>query len=418
MDNIVKINDSKFKSIYFSYNFIYEIKSNEYSKNAVMALILSKSCTKYDTTKKLQERLSELYGASFEVDFQKLGDLFNVEFRLTVPNMNYIPNKEDVFIEALNVLKEIIYNPLIQNGLFNIDVFEREKQYVKNKINTRKDDKLRYGISRCEELLCDEENYGNYIFGDIDQIESVTNEQTVSSYYNMVNNSGNCIMISGNLDGYEDIDEKINQIFNLEKSSKVSIEELRNKINNVKHTDKGEIIERLDTAQSVIGIGLRARDITKDYVYTLNVYNTILGGTPSSKLFQNVREKYSLAYTTRSRYYRFKDAIILYAGIDEVNYNKAKEVMFEQINAIKNGDISDIELSSAKESLISDIKEWNDSKVVLSKQIIINKFENRTDKMEDMIERINKVTKEDIVNISKHLHINLVYLLGGEIDAK
>ena len=153
--------------------------------------------------------------------------------------------------------------------------------------------------------------------------------------------------------------------------------------------------------------------------YVLNVYNAILGGTPSSKLFQNFRERESLAYTVRSRYYRYKDMIIIYAGIEKENYEKAKEVLEKQITDIKLGDISDEEFNASKQSIISDLKEWNDSKIALSKMYISNMFATKTNTVTlyEMIERVNKVKKEYVINIAKKVEIEKIFFLGGELSA-
>ena len=136
-------------------------------------------------------------------------------------------------------------------------------------------------------------------------------------------------------------------------------------------------------------------------------------------LFQNFRERESLAYTVRSRYYRYKDMIIIYAGIEKENYEKAKEVLEKQITDIKLGDISDEEFNASKQSIISDLKEWNDSKIALSKMYISNMFATKTNTvtLDEMIERVNKVKKEDVINIAKKVEIEKIFFLGGELSA-
>lgn len=421
MNNIIKINDNKFKSIYISYNFTFKISKEEYGTNAIMASIISKASNKYGSEKEIEEYLNYLYGSIFEVECNKLGDLFNVEFKLNVVNKKFLPNNEDVLYKGLNFLNEIIYNPLTILGTnnekeFDLDIFEREKKNVILKINKRKDDKLKYGIVRTEELLCEKENFGMYIYGNEKDVQKVTNYEVYKSYINMIYNSNVTLILTGNIDGYEDIDTQIENIFQDKLKSNISYDELASNINNKEEYEYREIIERIDTKQSVIGLGLRINDISKEDIYILNMYNCILGGTPSSKLFQNVREKESLAYTTRSRYYRFKDAIVLYAGIEESNYEKAKKVMLEQIEDIKKGNITNIEFESAKESLISDVKEYVDSKILTSKQNLINLLEQNSDDVQEIINKINKVTKEDVVNISKKIELKVAYLLGGEVN--
>ena len=150
----------------------------------------------------------------------------------------------------------------------------------------------------------------------------------------------------------------------------------------------------------------------------LNVYNAILGTTPSSKLFQNVREKESLAYTVRSRYYRFKDIIVIYAGINKENYKKALDVIKIQLEDMKNGNITDIEFKSARDSLLADLIEWKDSKVAMAKMKLSNliAFKDADISIDQMREEIKNVKIEDIINISKKIEVEKVFLLGGEID--
>ena len=148
------------------------------------------------------------------------------------------------------------------------------------------------------------------------------------------------------------------------------------------------------------------------------MYNALLGGTPSSKLFQNFREKESLAYTVRSRYYRFKDIIIIYAGIQKENFEKAKIVLEKEINKIKDGDISDEEFYASKKSIISDLKEWNDSKIALAKMFISNLFANKENSLtlDEMIENMNKVTKQDVIDMANKISIEKIFFLGGEVN--
>ena len=416
MNNIIIENDCKFKSIYISYNFIYKIENKEYSMNALLSNIISKGCKKYETIKEIEEYLAHLYGAAFEVESQKIGDLYNIEFKINFVNKKYLPENEDILNEVLEFLYEIIYNPLIDNNIFNENIFNREKENVLEKIISRKDDKLKYGVLRTEELLCESESFSNYIYGTEQETKLLKNEDIVKAYNNMIKNSNVNVIVTGNLDGYEDIENKIKNKFGNKLIQNVSYEELIKYINNKNKLEYREIIERVPTMQSVIGIGLRCNNTTKDDVYVLNVFNSILGGTPSSKLFQNVREKESLAYTTRSRYNRFKDTIIMYAGIEEKNYIKAKEVMLKQLDEIKNGNITEVEIISAKESLINDVNEYVDSKIIISKQKLINLIEDNNETIEEIINKINSVTIEQIVDICSKIEIKLVYLLGGEIS--
>lgn len=417
MNNIYKINSEKFKSIYFSINFTMPVNKRQISENALLSAVLGKSNKKFKTQKEIQMYLYSLYGANFDIGIERFGDLYNIEFRGECINKKYLPNNTDVVNEVLEFLYDAIYNPNVLNGAFDEEVVEREKDFILNKIREVKDDKLRYGIRKMEELMCKDEPFSTYVYGDEEDIYKITSSDLYKRYNEVISNSCITFIISGNLLGYEDIEEKVNNIFNNKLVSKLNYKDL---IYNQKLNHNQEVVEESQqTTQSVLSYGLRINNSNYDDFYKLSVYNALLGGTPSSKLFQNFREKESLAYTVRSRYYRFKDIIIIYAGIQKENYEKAKLVLENEINKIKDGEISDEEFEASKKSIISDLKEWNDSKIALSKMFISNLFSLKNDSLtlEQMVDKFEKVTKQDIIDIASKITIEKIYFLGGENNA-
>lgn len=412
---VYKINNDKFKSIYISYNFTMEVKENSvFSNNAVLGALMAKSSRKYQTQKEIEKYLNSLYGANYDVNVEKYGDLYNLEFRIEYINKKFLPGNEDLLENILNFLKEMIYNP----ADWTDENIKREKEFILERINERKDEKLKYGVQRAEELLCKDEPFGVFLYGDQDNVQNVDKDVLKNAYSELLK-SCVTVIISGNLEGYDNIEEKFNEVFkNIEFSSK----EVTDLIYNTKRESDNkteEVKEYQDTTQSVLSLGLRIKDCTIDDFYALNLYNAILGTTPSSKLFQNVREKESLAYTVRSRYYRFKDIIVIFAGINKENYQKAVDVIKEQIEAIKKGEISKEEFESAKDSLMADLLEWKDSKIAMAKMKFANiiAFKDADITVEDMRERMSKVTLEDVIRVANLVSVEKIFVLGGVDNA-
>ena len=412
---VYKINNDKFKSIYISYNFTMEVKENSvFSNNAVLGALMAKSSRKYQTQKEIEKYLNSLYGANYDVNVEKYGDLYNLEFRIEYINKKFLPGNEDLLENILNFLKEMIYNP----ADWTDENIKREKEFILERINERKDEKLKYGVQRAEELLCKDEPFGVFLYGDQDNVQNVDKDVLKNAYSELLK-SCVTVIISGNLEGYDNIEETFNEVFkNIEFSSK----EVTDLIYNTKRESDNkteEVKEYQDTTQSVLSLGLRIKDCTIDDFYALNLYNAILGTTPSSKLFQNVREKESLAYTVRSRYYRFKDIIVIFAGINKENYQKAVDVIKEQIEAIKRGEISKEEFESAKDSLMADLLEWKDSKIAMAKMKFANiiAFKDADITVEDMRERMSKVTLEDVIRVANLVSVEKIFVLGGVDNA-
>ncbi len=413
--NIYKVNNNKFKSIYISYNFTQEVNDTKiFSSYAVLASLMAKSSKSYPTQKEIEKYLNSLYGANFDVNIEKLGDLYNLEFRIEFVNKKFIPSKEELLEKILLFLKEMIYNP----AQWTQDVLKREKDFILQRINERKDEKLKYGIQRAEELLCKDEPFGTYLYGEEDVVKNLSLKDIKDAYSTLINDSIT-VIVSGNLDGYDSIDSEIEKIFKqYDKNFNTNIENLKYNIKRQENYKYEEVKEIQDTTQSVLSLGLRIKECTPKDFYVLNVYNAILGTTPTSKLFQNVREKESLAYTVRSRYYRFKDIIVIYAGINKENYKKALDVIKIQLEDMKNGNITDIEFKSARDSLLADLIEWKDSKVAMAKMKLSNliAFKDADISIDQMREEIKNVKIEDVINISKKIEVEKVFLLGGEID--
>ena len=408
---IYKINDDKFKSIYISYNFTFEVKDeSDFSNSVVLAALMSKTSNKYRTLKEKNRYLNFLYGASFFVNTQRFGDLYNIEFGIEYINKEFLPDKEELLYKVLYFLKEMIYNP----ADWSEKEIQREKAVLANRINKQKDDKFNYAIKRVEELLCKDEPFGTALYGGIENVESVDKSSLIKAYDKLLD-SCVTIIVSGNLCGYDDIDKKINEVF---KNCNNSTKKITDLVFNTKKESLSNIEvvnENIDATQSILTVGMKINNCNADDFYALNLYNLILGGAPSSKLFQNVREKESLAYDISSIYNCFKDIIIIYAGINKDNYNKALRIIEDQITQIKQGKITDIEFNSAKDMLIESLIECNDSKISLLDNKLMNIIKFKTDSIsiDDAIEQVKKITIDDIVRVANLISTKKIFFLGG-----
>ena len=419
MNRIYKVNDNKFKGISISYNLTMPIIKNEVAANATLASLLSKGSKKYKSQTEIDTFLARLYGAKFETNVEKIGDLYNIEFSVEFANKKFLPENVDLLDDILCFLMSIIYEPDIKNNEFNCSRLDQEKKYILDKINEKKDDKLVYGIIRSEELLCKDEPFGVYVYGNEEDIAKITSKNLYELYKNIIKNSLISITIVGNLDGYENIEDKVYKIF--KEYLNENINETMFNINiPIKKQDKIiDIKENSNIMQSVLTLGLKIDDFQKSDEFGFLIYNAILGSTPSSKLFQNVREKNSFCYAIRSRYYRYKSMIIIYAGIENKNYEKAKQSIIEEIQNMKTGNISEDEFNASKQSIISDILQWSDNMDAIAKFKLTNilNYGMPDISIDDIITQIRKVTKEQIIQLAKKVNINLIYLLGGEVNA-
>ena len=174
------------------------------------------------------------------------------------------------------------------------------------------------------------------------------------------------------------------------------------------------VSESMDITQGKLVIGLDITEKRENLRYIASVYNSILGGNPMSKLFQNVREKESLAYTAGSVYLKPKNNIFIKCGIEIDNYEKAVEVIKEQLDDMKKGNFSDENIKNAKTNILSTVKFIPDEQDTEITYYFSQELANTNVDFEEYEGKINNVTKEEIVDFANSINVNTIYFLTNK----
>lgn len=407
------IKNNKFKSVFVSLNLLVPLKAEEMSKNALLAMVLTKACNKYKTEKELQRELAKLYNTKLRISVGKYNGKYNIGFEMEIINKKYI--EKDVLEDSLKILNQIINQPLQINGNFDEKITQREKENLITKIKEQQDQKRSYALGKIEEITFEKQDYGYPKLGKEKDVEEIDHNILYKHYLKVMEQAEIITIVNGNLDGYENIKEIIEKHLFKDKPQitvKKNVEEI------IEYSKNPVVkIENQDISQSILCFGIRLYNLTEKEIFNTSVLNSVLGGSPASKLFQNIREKQSLAYYAKSIYDKQKGAIYIIAGIEPKNYEKTKELINLEIQKIIAGDITEEEITSAKDHIISTYKEIEDNKkencrFILSNQILFSKVI----KIEDIINNIKSLEKKDIINIAKKINVQKIFLLGGKLD--
>ena len=163
--------------------------------------------------------------------------------------------------------------------------------------------------------------------------------------------------------------------------------------------------------QGKLIIGLDVNSTEDGSRFTTSVYNAILGGGANSKLFQNVREKESLAYTAGSNYVRQKNCIFIRCGIEIENYEKALDTIKQQLQDIKNGNFEEKDIENSKNLIIESIKSVQSEQDTEITYYYGQELSDTFRTIEEYIENIEKQTKEQIIDLANKVNINKIYFL-------
>lgn len=397
---IRKIETKKFKTNVYALYLTIPLTKENVTYNALIPTVLKRGCEKYNNQLEISKKLEEMYDATFGIGIAKVGNNEVLKFYIESLNNNYLPNNEDLSKTSIEMLINIVMKPYLINGKFDEDYVSQEKENLKKVIESRKDNKDTYATNRLLEEMFKEEPYGLYKFGNIEEIDNITSEKLYEKYKELIKNTEKHLYIVGDVENLNiqeyHIDEeeiKITKEFPIK-------ERLEEKI----------VKEQMDITQGKLVIGLNTPNENREIIA---LYNTILGKGANSKLFLNVREKEGLAYSAGSTYLKRNNAIIISTGIEVSKYNKAVEVIKKQLKDMQEGNITEKEIKDAKQFINAGLNLINESSENMIEYTFDKELYNEEIDIEKYRKSIEKITKEDIVEIAKKINIDTIYFLGN-----
>ena len=409
---IHKINTNKFKTNLFSIFLTTKLNRENVTKNALLTAILRRGTANLTTQELINKKLEELYGASFDCGVDKTGDNHVLKFYLECINNEFLPIEENLSKEALEILLDIVFNPYIENNGFKEEYLKVEKENLKQIIEGKIDNKSKYAYDRCVEEMYKNEPYGVYKYGYVEDLDKIDSYNLYEYYKELIKKVKIDIFVSGDFEDNNIIEEINNNVY-INQLSEREAEYVVNGLNDKKEKIENPNIvnESMDVTQGKLVIGMDVLDNSKENRYVTTVYNTILGGSANSKMFQNVREKASLAYSAGSVYLKQKDNIFIKCGIEICNYEKAVALIKEQLKQMEQGDFSEEDINNAKnviEASVLSIPESQDSEINF---YFSQELSNENITMKEFVEKVSMVNKEQIMNIAKKMQINTIYFL-------
>lgn len=402
-----KIETNKFKTNLLAIFLSVPLTRENVTKNALLAAILRRGTAKAPTQEAISKKLEEMYGSSFDCGIEKNGDNQTIKFYLESINDEFLPQKEELLKRSFDILFDIAFNPLVENGKFKEEYVQGEKENLKQIIEGKIDNKGSYAMERCIEEMYKNKAYGLYKYGYIEDLESITSEELYNYYKEVINTCKIDIFVSGILP--ENVTETVkeNENINRLQEREIHLSEEQKDI----PQEENKVEESMDVTQGKLVLGLDVTSNIENLSYVAMCYNTILGGGANSKMFQNVREKASLAYTVGSNYLKRKQNIIIRAGIEIQNYEKALEIIKKQLEDMKNGNFTDEDIKNAKNLIIATIENIPEEQDTEISYYFGQELANSNISTEEYKEKIENVTKEQIIEVANSVKMNTIYFL-------
>ncbi len=404
----------KFKTEAISVSFCAPLQRATAYRNALIPMVLNRGTQKHPSTGAITKHLMGLYGAGFGVDVDKKGEIQLLQFQTDYAAPEYAGNCPGIEEKISRFLVEVMTNPAVsEEGGFVEPYFQQERmntdQFIRSEIN----DKQSYAMRKCVEAMCNDEPFGISEIGSLGEGDSLTAKSLYEVYQSdflrtmpvrifcctrkeprtllrMLEENG--ILVSGRMPtplevGYR---EKQNCVLR-------------------------EVVEEADVLQGKMNLGFRTNvpPDSPDF-FALYVMNAIFGGGPQSKLFMNVREKHSLAYYASSRLERHKGLMFVSCGIDCGKKEQTQALVMEQLEDIRRGKITDVELNAAKAMLVHALRSCGDTQFSLMDYYIGQSFLPKVTEIDTYIRYVQQVDKDAVMRVAQRVQADTVYFLTGK----
>ncbi len=405
------INAPKFKTNLMSVFFNIPLKRETVTSAALLPSVLKRGCVAYPTLRDLSRKLDDMYDASLSAGIRMKGDGEVLYF-----TAEYISDKytgESLSSQIAQLLREFILSPLTEDNGFLRSYTDGEKTNLKNAILGLVNDKKEYAEFKCREAMFEGKGYGMFEAGYVEDLNDITPQSLYKFYLDVINDAKVDIFLSGSIT--PEIEKDVTEILASAFCERLA-DYVPTAIAESMCGDVREVCEEADVVQSKLCMGLRCGvDPSSEEYNALMLASCIFGGSPFSKLFNNVREKLSLAYYAVARTSKLKSVMMISSGIQTENYKAAYDEIMLQLSKMQNGEIEDLEIEAAKKYLSNAFNSMNDSLRGMEDYYLSQVIMGTEQSTDDLLRCVCSVTKPQICDVMKKVKLDTVYFLKGKI---
>lgn len=400
------ITDKRYKKNLISVAFSIQLSEDTATENVIVPVLLTKCNSKLPTYKAFNNKMSRLYASGIGGTAGRQYDLQTISFGAYYLDDIYALSGEKMTGIMTDILIDCLTSPVTENGVFSEKFVELEKKTVIDNIETAINDKRSYAIERAMKTICKGEPASVCSYGTVEKAKLITPDSAYKAYRRMLETMP-CEIICTGCSDFDGVAEKFAAAF--EKAGRHDIENTTIALSPVK-TQTEEVTERLTVNQSKLVLGFKSHS---DDDAALVLLQKIFGGTTSSKLFRNVREKMSLCYYCSAARNDLKGIMLVNSGVENENIEKTKEAVIDQLEEIKNGNFTNEDINFAEMAIKNDFKSVADSAGNVSNWYFDCIRKNDIVTPEEKLGRYLGVSKERIIAAAKSMVLDSVYVLTG-----
>ncbi len=408
--NLHVLPTKQYKTIRIFIRFTARLQQEVITKRSLLSSMLETNSLNYPDQTKLSAKLAELYGASFGLSVRKKGNLHWLNAGISFVNGEYV-NDPNLFSQAVDFLKEVLFYPNIKNQQFDQLTFDLEKNNLRLYLESLKEDKQTFASYALQELYFENSPEQKIpSLGVVEELDKITARSLAAYYQEMMANDQIDIFVVGDVDP-DKAAEAVGQLpFEPRETAHPELFYTQPQVNIVKERQVREPI-----VQAKLNLAYQTNVYYDEPErFALMVFNGLFGGFPHSKLFMNVREKESLAYYASSSVDTFRGFMSVQTGIDKKNRNQVLRLIHEQLESLRNGEITDLELAQTKAMLRNQYLLSLDSPQAAIEASFLDSWLPETKLSdEEWLKRMESVTIKEIQQVAEQIELQAIFFLAG-----
>ena len=410
---LLAIETDKFKTEMLTITLPFKMEQRTYRLCKLLFSILKRGCVSYPDIASISRRLDDLYDANIATMIIPTGENISAGFACECLDSAYVKGDEDLLAGTLDTLRKMLYEPLLdENGAFNERAFELEKRNLCDSIRASDNDPRIHSFQLCRSMMFEGEPYGMRSAGTVEDVIAVSGKEVADFRLEYLSSSAPMFIYVGRRRA-EDIKKLANEYFGDIGGGKTDLCKTLLKKNTL---PMRSIEEEMAVIRGKLTMGFRS-DIGAPMsdIYAAILFNDIFGGSPSSKLFRNVREKQSLCYSCSSSFDIVKGALFVRSGISNENKDRVINEVLRQFEEIKRGNISDYEFECSKKSIENYYRQLGDSAYSLESYYRTRLMAGIDTDISGAIEALMAVTKEDVVRVANSFNADSCAFVRGTL---
>lgn len=404
------IQSEKFKTNKIKVRFSAPMSEKTIAGRVLTASMLETSNALYPTSQAFREKLANLYGANYSTSLSRRGLVHYLDINLSFVRDQFLSRKNMLADEMLDFLKASLFFPLSNGNSFDTKTFEIEKRNVLTDLEAEIENHFYHAHRELNNLFYDLPEMRIPRVATIELVEKETAETSFAAFQQMLNQDQIDFFFIGDFNEIA-VREKIQEFQFSEREQPLQLSYQQNYSNITR-----EKLEQRDVHQSIVELAYHFSSQYGDRSHLpLIVLNGLLGGFAHSKLFVNVREKESLAYTISSSFDIFSGLMRIYAGIDRANRTKTIALINRQILDLKRGHFTDEELEQTKNMLKNSILLAQDRQNTLIERAYMSSVLGKKFlSLEAWLKALENVSKADLIEAAQQLKLQAIYFMEGK----